>query len=255
MFSFLSIFSQRTFDAKRLWRISLLLLVWVIAVEIGVHVWYFWRDSQARPNPLWQVSWPTNAADYATRPFPEATLNLLRFDDGKQAFWSTGDGRSWETFYLHWKPGRMAGYLSKLHTPQVCLPSMGLELRAGPELITLSAGKLALPFQRYQFASEGRRADVFYCRWPDRGKLGGGLVGQSAWGDRVRNVWEGKGNFGQRVLEIVLWDYPDSASATAALRNALPSLIQEISSSNSTAGGPRPDGWQIASLLMIRLPA
>ena len=211
---------------KRFRRISLLLLIWVILVELGVRGWYSWRESQAQPNPSWSVVWPTNAAGYATIPFPEATRNLLRFDEGQQAGWEKPDGRRWEVFFLRWFPGRTAGYLSKLHTPQICLPAAGLELLAGPEFASLPVGKVTLPFQRYVFGLRGARADVFYCRWPDRGELGGSLVGQSAWRDRLRNVWEGNGNVGQRVLEIVLVGYPDAASAKAALQEAIPSLIK-----------------------------
>jgi hypothetical protein len=218
--------TRRNFQSKHAWRLSLLLLVWLAAVEIGVRVWYSWRESNSRPNPAWSFLWPTNAPGFATRPFPEATLNLLRFDDGQQAVWDGADGHRWEVFYLRWFPGRTAGYLSKLHTPQICLPAAGLVLKEGPEHLSLAAGKVTIPFQRYVFGLLGTRMDVFYCRWPDSGKMGETLVGQSAWKDRLRNVWEGNGNAGQRVLEIVLVGYPDAASANAVLQNSLPTLIQ-----------------------------
>ena len=220
--------TRSTLHASSSNRLAFALLAWIGLVEFAVSGWYAWRDSESSPNACWQVAWPTNVASFTTIPIPAATGGLLRFDDGLHAAWNDSAGRRWEAFYLHWNPGRTAGYLSKLHTPQACLPAAGLALVQGPEPITLSAGWLQLPFQRYVFTAQQNPLDVFYCRWPDRGRPGQSLVGQSSWADRLRNVWEGRGNTGQRVLEMVLWNNPGASSAPAVVETWLGKLIVPV---------------------------
>ena len=55
------------------------------------------------------------------------TRNLLRFDEVKQAAWNEPDGTQWEAFYFSWLPGRVAGYLAKRHTPEICLDGIRSE--------------------------------------------------------------------------------------------------------------------------------
>ena len=198
------------------------LSAWLLFVEVGVLAWYSWRDSTQVVNPTWRVDWP---AGHQPIPIPETTSHLLRFDYGQHVTWGGDDGRRVEAYYLRWNPGLVAGFLAKLHTPQVCLPAAGFKLVSGPERMLLSSGSISFPFQRYEMKAQDHRVDVFYCDLPDRGDSGSRQIGVSSWADRFQNIWDGSGNCGQRVIEIALWDYPATGLAQAVLLRLLPQLI------------------------------
>jgi hypothetical protein len=61
-------------------------------------------------------------------PFPEATRQILRYDEGRGAGWRDGE-RQGQIFFLRWNPGRTAIHLAQNHTPDVCLSAAGHTLK------------------------------------------------------------------------------------------------------------------------------
>ena len=114
-------------------RLGLVLLAWLFAVEVGSELWYRHLESHLVPSPQWSVAFPTNSANFTAVPIDDKSENLLRFDEGRQAAWLDSDGSRWQGFYFNWLPGRVAGYLAKRHTPEICLPAAGREMVSGPE--------------------------------------------------------------------------------------------------------------------------
>ena len=106
---------------RRMNRFGLALIIWLAAVETGVGFWYQVRESHVKPGPNWAVSFPTNDPTYKDIPFTVADHELLRFDSGQQGEWQQPPGIHWQVFYFNWVPGRVAGYLAKRHTPDICL--------------------------------------------------------------------------------------------------------------------------------------
>ena len=115
-------------------KLAATLLLWLAAVEIGVAAWYWARESGFKPSPGWTVVFPADNATFRDLPIADATRELLRFDEGRQGRWRENDGSVWQAFYFNWKPDRIAGYLAKRHTPEICLPAAGMLLHSGPEL-------------------------------------------------------------------------------------------------------------------------
>ena len=207
-------------------RFALGLLVWLVLVEAGVELWYRIRESQLKPGAAWSVTFPENNPTFKTLPITEKTRYLLRFDDGKQGQWSDSDGAVWQAFYYDWSPGRVAGYLAKRHTPEICMPAVGYTLRSGPELLLLNVHNVLLPMRRYVFDTAGGSLNVYQCRWEAGAGKEAYVAQESARYNLVRAIWAGRGSHGQKVLEIVVSGFADPEEARQALLKELDKLIQ-----------------------------
>ena len=155
----------------------------------------------------------------------EKTQNLLRFDEGKQAAWSEPDGTQWQAFYFSWLPGRVAGYLAKRHTPEICLSATGLKLLSGPKLTMINVHGVELPIRCYEFQTEEGVIQVFQCRWEAGAGEEAYVDHESARYNLVRSIWAGRGNQGQKVLEFVISGMDDPEQAKQAFARELEKLI------------------------------
>ena len=211
-------------STKTLACFSLALLVWLVFVETGVGLWFHVREAKLKPGPAWTVDLPVANPTFKELPFSTQARELLRFDQGKYGQWQEPDGTVWQAFYLNWNPGRVAGYLAKRHTPEACLPASGLKMTAGPKLEIMNVQGVKLPMRCYTFESSGGPLQVFQCRWD---------AGEEAFIEEdltrlnlIRGIWAGRGNQGQKVLEVIISGLDDPAQAKAALARQLEKLIK-----------------------------
>jgi len=211
---------------RRMNRFGILLIVWLVMVESAVGAWYQVRESHLKPGPAWSVNFPTNDPTYKDIPLTEADHELLRFDQGQQGEWKQPDGSVWQVFYFNWLPGRVAGYLAKRHTPDICLPAAGLKMVSGPELTIMNVNNVELPMRHYVFESASSRLQVYQCHWEAGLGRDTYTADESARFNLIRGVWAGRGNHGQKVLEIVIAGYDDPARAKQALVDELQKLIR-----------------------------
>jgi len=162
------------------------------------------------------------------------TRGLLRFDEATQGKWEESDGTRWQAFYFNWLPGRVAGYLAKRHTPDICLPASGQTLRSGPELMVLDVHGVELPMRRYVFEAGNVPIHVFQCRWESGATRDTYVEQESARYNLVRGVWAGRGNQGQKVLEIIIYGIEDPEQAKEALLRQLEKLIKVAAPAKET---------------------
>jgi len=205
---------------------SLALLVWIISVEAGVEGWYRLRESKMALGPNWTVQFPTNFPSYRSLPIAPATESLLRFDSGKQGAWREANGTEWMGFYFEWLPGRVAGYLAKRHTPEICLPAAGRKLTSGPELVVMKIRGVELPMRVYLFNDPDGPLHVFQCRWEAGAGREAYIAEESARYNLVRAVWAGRGKRGQKVLEFIVKGIADPAIARAAVVQQLEKVVK-----------------------------
>ena len=208
-----------------IYRLGLCLLVWLLVVEAGVQIWYRTREAHLIPGPAWTLSFPRDNPTLKDLPMDEKTQNLLRFDEGKQAAWSEPDGTQWQAFYFSWLPGRVAGYLAKRHTPEICLSATGLKLLSGPKLTMINVHGVELPIRCYEFQTEEGVIQVFQCRWEAGAGEEAYVDHESARYNLVRSIWAGRGNQGQKVLEFVISGMDDPEQAKQAFARELEKLI------------------------------
>ncbi|HTR40304.1 MAG TPA: exosortase/archaeosortase family protein [Pseudomonadales bacterium] len=213
----------QNFQAARF--LSITLIVWVGLVEAGVQLWYHVRESKIDPGPSWSLVLPEDNATFKPLPDTPEEHTLLRFDDGKQGQWQAADGTFWQAYYFDWLPGRVAGYLAKRHTPDVCLPAVGLTMTSGPALTILDVNGLKLPFRSYVFTGPGTTLQVFQCHW-EPGIKDETYANESSRFNLIRGIWAGRGNKGQKVIEIVMTGYKNSDDAREALASELQKMIK-----------------------------
>ena len=206
--------------------LALSLIVWLIAVEAGVQLWYRHLESHLNPGPEWSLNFPQHNATLKELPISADTRYLLRYDEGKEAEWSEADGTRWQVFYCSWLPGRVAGYLAKRHTPEICLQATGLKMVSGPELTMMNVHGVELPVRSYVFEAAGGPINVFHCRWEAGEGNSAYVEHESARFNLIRGIWAGRGTHGQKVLEIILTGMDDPVQARAAMVRQLEDLIQ-----------------------------
>lgn len=213
-------------NAVGLLQFAISLLVWIGVVETSAQWWYQNREARIVTGPDWAVHFPSNNPTLKVLPIDPTTAGLLRFDEGRQAAWQESDGTRWQGFYFDWRPGRVAGYLAKRHTPEICLTATGLSQRSGPDLEMLQVHGLELPVRSYVFASGRQLLHVFHCRWESGAPVEAYVQHESARYNLIRAVWAGRGNKGQKVFEFVIFDAADAVQARQALRAQLEQVIK-----------------------------
>jgi exosortase len=202
------------------------LMVWLVAVEAGVLLWYRHLESHMKPSPSWMLSFPRQNVTLKELPIPAETAYLLRYDEGKQAEWVEVDGSQWQVFYCSWLPGRVAGYLAKRHTPEICLAATGVKMVSGPELTLMNVHGVVLPVRSYVFRTAGGLYNVYHCRWEAGVDNSTYVERESARFNLIRGIWAGRGIHGQKVFEIILTGVDDPAKARAAVARQLEELIK-----------------------------
>ena len=211
---------------RRLKRFAVILFVWLAVVDVGVEGWYRYREAQIKPGPTWTVNFPVSDPTYqAIAPTPEEH-ELLQFDSGQKGQWQEPDGTTWQGFYFNWLPGRVAGYLAKRHTPDICLTALGLKMDAGSKLYVMHVHGIDLPMRAYTFDSPNGPLQVFQCHWEAGLGREDFTADESSRFNLIRGIWAGRGNQGQKVLEIVITGYTDPDLARQALEHQLDSLIK-----------------------------
>ena len=211
---------------QRINRLGLVLIVWLVTVESGVDLWYRIRESHLQPGPGWSVNFPQDNPTYKEVPLTTEEHELLRFDQGLKGQWQGPDGTGWQAFYFNWQPGRVAGYLAKRHTPDICITASGLKMTAGPELMVLDVNGVELPMRHYVFDSSAGPLQVYQCHWEAGLGKDSYTAEESARYNLIRGIWAGRGNQGQKVLEIIITGYNDSQLASQALVKQLDTLIK-----------------------------
>jgi len=209
----------------RAWRFGVALVVWLLAVELGVALWYQIRESHLRPGPNWSVKLPEQNPTFKTLPITKEENELLQFDQGRQGEWQEADGTAWQVYYYNWVPGRVAGYLAKRHTPDICMTASGYRMTSGPELMVLTVNEVVLPMRHYVFSTSGGPLQVYQCHWEAGMDQATFTADESSRFNLIRGIWAGRGNRGQKVLEVVMAGYDGPESAKAALVRQLSNLI------------------------------
>ena len=220
------LFLAPCFQLSELKVLGLSLILWLVMVEAGVQIWYHSRESNLKQGQNWTLRFPQDNSTLKFSPIDSATRNLLQFDEGRNATWQESDGSHWQAFYFEWLPGRVAGYLAKRHTPEICLTAMGLKLLSGPHLTMMKVHGMELPVNGYLFSSQAGPIQVFHCRWEAGVESDDYVAQESTRFNLVRAVWAGRGNLGQKVLEFAIFGIRDPDQAQKALARQLEKLIE-----------------------------
>jgi len=207
-------------------RFSIFLTVWLLVVETGTEIWYRVQESHLPKAVAWRVEFPRDNPSFRESPLAEATRRVLRPDEGISASWTEAGHLQWQVIYLRWDAGRVVGYLAKSHTPQICMSGAGFNLRASSPTRFFSLHGIQLPFCSYVFGRDGDSTHLYYCRWEDRPSKEMNVGEKRIRVALFRSVWMGRGNGGQRVLEVAIRGIADQNEADAAFTRELEKLIR-----------------------------
>jgi exosortase len=224
--------------------LSCAVLVWLVAIELGVEGWYWMHERVMPPVPGWTVRWPENAPGFRDLRVDQGVKNTLRFDEGREVTWKdSATGAPAERCFLsffRWNPGGSSVVRARAHRPDICLPSQGWRpLGNGSVRSVEVADGFILPFRRVDFEKENTRGPVFartfFCLQEDRRTsearpdlaLPPGIQPDWALAARWHAVRDGVRNMGQQVLELVIMSAdPGSAkTADADFARMLPALL------------------------------
>lgn len=203
-------------------------LAWLVSTEALTGLWYRWHESRVPPAVPWQVVWPADAPHFRKGEFAERTLALLKFNEGATASWVAEGGHPWQMYALEWRPGRVSKFLSSAHYPTVCLPATGLEFVAELGVWDCEVNGVRLPFTIYLFSQGGRDVYVFHAIIEDRPLRTGEVVSyrQVDSSERLRSVWHGERNLGQRVIGIALLSATSPTEARDLVERVLGTMIR-----------------------------
>jgi exosortase len=231
-------------------------LCWILAVELGAHLWYRAHERNLVATIRWVVQWPETAPNFREIKMNQDERRMLRFDQGHAASWTLPAARSPATshpsnsktiacllYLFRWNPGRNSALLANLHRPDVCLPAADWIQVADTGVRNYPVGtSFALPFRHFEFRhgtpgkSTQQMAHAFYCLSEDRvpspsavpSKLPHMGTSPSAWtrGERVRLVLEGRRHLGQQVMEVVFVSREQIPAADAESRFS--ELVREV---------------------------
>ncbi len=196
----------------------------LLAGEIAIRLWY--ASAPRVVTAEWRAEFPRGESSFKTVDLPAAAREILRYDAGDSASWRSADGTRWQMIYLRWEPGRTATTLARNHTPEICLPAAGKNLRDISDVSRVEAAGLSLPFRCYTTEQGGRPLFVFYSLWEDGAAEQRNVTELLTRGARLAAVRERRRNPGQRVLQIGLWGARDAAHAEELLRAELPKLLK-----------------------------
>ncbi len=200
---------------------------WAILCFAATEVWYRSHEIKSMGVFHWSVVLPESNPTFQKIDMAPRTLHLLAFDFGATGKWQQEDGSQWTLYFFRWLPRSIASVImSRIHRPDVCLPSAGLDQVSDAGIKYFVAGNLKLPFRRYVYAEGGKPLFVFFCQWEDGSEKQMGLQG-SKQTDRLRSVLVGRRVVGNQSLEVMVEGYGTLEDAERAFAQRLPALIKQ----------------------------
>jgi exosortase len=230
---------SRTFPAAAL----VALLAWLAIIELTTEFWYRRNERSTAPQPTWGITWPRQLPQFRTEEFSDLVRRMLLYNEAESASWRNDDGTYWLGFFFRWHPGNSRAKTTQVHKPEVCFPSSGMSKTADHGRRNYAVAGLTIPFETYTFRDDRQFAHVFYCLWqnkllstatPEKHSTAtsvdanGAPVPTGDWKTRtrLRNAWNGERQFGQQVLEIIVYGPDDFALIEKAFAQRLPELIK-----------------------------
>ena len=182
---------------------------------VGSELWFRAHESG---DPTAGVRWDlrSRSGSPAVSPvvIPPRTMAMLFHPEGFSEKWTFPSGIAGQVFYFRWPPGRSSVQAMRMHSPEICLESIGMKLQEHLGSVTVSG----IPFDSLLFSQGARLVRVFHARIREdvaSGTSGEGFLDTPA--ERIGNLLQGRRNRGERMIEIAFWNAPDDNAARLAL--------------------------------------
>lgn len=211
---------------RRVFQISIAILVWLCFIEISVEAWYRIREPKW-DGWSWAVQWPREKADFHKVSIPERSVDLLQCDTADAAAWKEGDGADWTAYWIRWSPYNASAQTAKVHRPDICLNAAGATMLQDLGVHISKVGSVRLPVRQYAFLIQGRIVYVFFSLYEEGGKKDPKeMLADFGTEGLLHRAYNGRRHIGQQTLEVALAGYDSPISAQEAFEAHLPELLK-----------------------------
>ena len=213
-------------------------VVWILAIEVGIEVWFRPMENRLAAKTSWSLQLPASQPEFRESPIQESVRVTLKCDEGKQAEWQEVNGRTWQVYYLRWHPPRtryravQVAEHARRPATDVCLKRPGMALQQESDSRLRQVNGIALRASVAKFSDQGRSLHVLSCCWhpnlsahaqPIADPAGTAQCLGAAWqAIRVRD----RGWIERRVLKLAVWDLETDEEAEAAFSALLGQAVQ-----------------------------
>ncbi len=207
------------------------LAFWLALVELGTEFWYRSHEHTRSPSVSWGADPDPTIPGLERCEMRADILAQFSADQALEARWRDPSGITGQLYYFRWLPARSMKQraeiqLAKMHGPEGCLPGLGMVLKSDNGIVTTRIQDRNLPLRHYVFAAGDRPIHVFFGIYEDSdGGQALALRRDDVW-TRIAAAAAGSRNYGQRFLEIALFDIDEPVEARAILCDLLPRLLR-----------------------------
>jgi len=203
-----------------------------LLAELATQGWFGWRESNLVRHPEWAVRFPASNPSFKEIALSDVTLQALRCDAFETAQWRDAKGWSWSAYWLRYEPKPYTRVVLSWHTPDNCLPSVGLiKDKEYPEF-TVNVNGLDFFVRPKRFVSKNTIIYLFWLVYPLRGNLPAENYKTAAvpfsekFQSHFQDIWNGYRGVGVETLEIAIMGPTDYESAKAAYLEEIRRMAQ-----------------------------
>lgn len=206
---------------------SIVFLLTVVVGELVTEAWYRSRETLLVQATDFTVQFPEDAKHYQEETFSDITKTILKYNSAQSASWSSNEGDQWGMYLLEWEPQRVSKKLVSAHTPEICYPAAGFQLKSFLGIESVLINSVAIDFKSYLFGAGDEYFYVFHGVWeekysPEERTLETEPLSRK---QRLETVLQGKRNLGQKILGVSLAGPSTLEEATAMLKDTLSNSI------------------------------
>jgi exosortase len=196
---------------------AMLGLLWLGATDLS-RLLYFGPIPHSADFREWQVD-PHRAEGIVTdAAITPAARQFLRYDSGQSKIVEQGNGTVVRLVELEWRGGELSAAGARLHTPAICLPTLGYTLEQTLPPLALSIHGIDSRFAGLVFRTGDRTAYVYHALWENgRAIPPGESAGDQSLSSAVQAVRERRRLSRARVLLFMLTGPEDATAAGADL--------------------------------------
>lgn len=204
---------------------SIAVVLAMIVMAGGSEGWYWWKNRSAVRTPAWTVASASPDSGMRDEEIEKRASEMLRFDRGFQRSWRDSGNRLWHLIFTEWEPKRMSLHYAQPHLPEQCQRMIGREIISKSELRKAEANGITIAYNLYKIRAGTNEFYLMYVINDDRLSGREITVERALPANRMKAVWAGRRNMGQRSLQLALIGESDAGVAEKAMLEMLPRLV------------------------------
>lgn len=223
-------------------RVALAIFMATLLAEVGTQVWYGWRESSLIRHPEWAIKFPESAT-FKKMTLSGVTRQALRCDSVQGGKWQDGQGWNWTAFWIQYKPKPYNRIVLGWHTPDNCLPTVGLTKDQDYPNFRADVNGLHFSVQPRKFLTQDSAIYVFWVVYPNSGDPPPDTDTRisppffSKFRIHLLDIWHGYRGVGVETLEVALVGPSSYEAAKAGYLDVLKAIAVPGTSDEALASG------------------